>query len=106
MKFTRCLGTYKTKHQDILFTPRNWRIQTIEDNNKGQQKIGKELDPTNPEDLPDYILLFTHSFNKKKFKKLPERQKWDHKINLTEEAPREFNTKAYAITIKEEEVLN
>jgi len=40
--------------------------------NKEQQEIGKELDPTNPKDLPEYIQLFIHLFNKKKFKKLPE----------------------------------
>jgi len=27
----------------------------MDDNNKGQQEIEKEPDPTNPEDLPDYI---------------------------------------------------
>jgi len=42
-------------------------------------------------------------FNKNKFEKLPERREWDHKINLTEDVP---NTKAYTITIKEEEALN
>jgi len=47
-----------------------------------------------------------HLFNKKKFKKLPERYEWDHEINLTEEAPKELNAKAYAITLKEEEALN
>ena len=47
-----------------------------------------------------------HLFNKKKFEKLPERREWDHKINLIEEVPRELNVKAYAMTIKEEEVLN
>ena len=45
-------------------------------------------------------------FNKKKFKKLPERQEWDHEINLTDEAPKELNAKAYAMALKEEEVLN
>ena len=45
-------------------------------------------------------------FNKKKFEKLPEYREWDHEINLTEEAPRELNTKAYAMMIKEEEALN
>ena len=73
MQFIRCPRTCRTNHQDISFTPRNQRTQVIEDNNKGQQKIGKELDPTNPKDLPDYIQLFTHLFNKKKFEKLPER---------------------------------
>ncbi len=69
-------------------------------------EIGKEPDNTNPEDLPDYIWPFTHIFNKKKFKKLLERHEWDHKINLIEEAPRELNTKAYAMTLKKEEALN
>ena len=45
-------------------------------------------------------------FNKKKFEKLLERQEWDHKINLTDEAPKELNAKAYTMTLKEEEVLN
>ena len=47
-----------------------------------------------------------HFFNKKKFKKLLKRREWDHRINLTEEAPRELNIKAYTMTIKEEETLN
>jgi len=45
-------------------------------------------------------------FNKKKFEKLLKRRKWDHKINLIEEALKELNTKAYAMTIKEKETLN
>ena len=45
-------------------------------------------------------------FNKKKFEKLPERQEWDHKINLMNEALKELNAKAYTITLKEEEALN
>ena len=45
-------------------------------------------------------------FNKKKFKKLLERYKWDHQINLIEEALKELNTKAYAMILKEEEALN
>jgi len=73
---------------------------------KEQQKIGKEPDPMNPEDLPDYICPFTHLFNKKKFEKLLNRREWDHEINLTENAPKKLNVKAYAITIKEDEALN
>jgi len=45
-------------------------------------------------------------FNKKKFEKLLEQCEWDHKINLTEEAPRELDAKAYVMTLKEEEALN
>ena len=47
-----------------------------------------------------------HLFNKKKFEKLPERQEWDHEINLMEEALKELNTKAYAMILKKEEALN
>ena len=92
------------KHKDIEFKTR--RTQVTENMGKDNREIGKELDTTNPEDLPDYIWLFTHMFNKKKFKKLPEWQEWDHEINLTEEALKELNAKAYAITLKEEEALN
>jgi len=60
----------------------------------------------NPEDLPEYIWPFTHLFNKKKFEKLPERHEWDHEINLTDEVPKELNTKTYAMILKEEEALN
>ena len=60
----------------------------------------------NLENLPEYICPFTNLFNKKKFEKLPERREWDHEINLTEEAPKELNAKAYTMTIKEEEALN
>ena len=69
-------------------------------------EIEKEPDKTNPEDLPDYIWPFIYLFNKKKFQKLPERREWDHEINLTEEAPKELNAKAYMMTLKEEEALN
>ena len=106
IKFTRCPGNCTMTHKDIRFNSR-WTKETA--TNKAEQdngKIGKEPDPTNPEDLPEYIQPFTHLFNKKKFKKLPERRKWDHEINLTEEAPKELNAKAYAMTIKEEEALN
>jgi len=44
----------------------------METNDKDQQEIGKEPDPTNLEDLPNYIRPFTHLVNKKKFEKLPE----------------------------------
>jgi len=45
-------------------------------------------------------------FNKKKFKKLLERREWDHEINLTEEASKELNAKAYVMTLKKKEALN
>jgi len=31
---------------------------------------------------------------------------WDHEINLMENVPKELNVKAYAMTIKEDKVLN
>ena len=106
IQFIRCPRTCRTKHQNISFTPRNQRTWATDNNNKEQQEIGKKPDPTNPEDLPDYIRPITHLFNKKKFKKLLERQKWNHEINLIEKVPRELNAKAYALTIKENETLN
>jgi len=45
-------------------------------------------------------------FNKKKFKKLTEQREWDHKINLLEDVPKELNTKAYTMIVKENEALN
>ena len=68
--------------------------------------IEKKPDPTNSEDLLEYIWPFTHLFNKKKFKKLLERRQWDYEINLIEEVLKELNAKAYTMTIKEEETLN
>jgi len=92
------------KHQDIRFETR--RTQAMETTTQNNGEIGKKLDKTDPEDLLDYIQLLTHLFNKKKFKKLPERRKWDHKINLTDEALCKLNTKAYTMTLKEEEAFN
>ena len=68
---------------------------------KGQQKIGKKPDPTNSENLSEYIQLFTYLFNKNKFKKLLEQREWDHEINITKEAPKKLNAKVYTITITE-----
>ena len=70
IKFTRCLRSCKMKHQDIEFKTR--RTQTTETMTQDNREIRKKPDKTNPEDLPDYIQPFTHLFNKKKFKKLPE----------------------------------
>jgi len=53
IKFTRCLGSCKMKHQVIEFkTRRTQAIETIEQDNG---EIGKELNKTNPEDLLEYI---------------------------------------------------
>jgi len=107
IKFTRCPGNCTMTHKDIRFNSRRTKdMETKDQQEQDNSKIGKEPDKTNPEDLPEYIQPFTHLFNKKKFEKLPERREWDHKINLTEEAPRELNAKAYTMTLKEEEALN
>jgi len=91
IRFTRCPGYCKTEHKSIRFTPWSRRLLPKEkEESKGEDK---EPDPTNPEDLPKYIQPFMHLFNKKKFKKLPDRQEWDHKINLIEEVPKELNAK-------------
>ena len=92
------------KHQDIEFKTR--RTKTTETTTQDNGEIRKEPNKMNPEDLPDYIRSFTHLFNKKKFEKLLERHEWDHEINLTDEAPRELNAKAYAMMLEEEEALN
>ena len=80
-------------------------MKTKDNQEQDNGEIGKEPDKTNPEDLPKYIRLFTHLFNKKKFEKLSERHEWDHEINLTDEVPKELNAKAYTMTLKEEDVM-
>ena len=107
IRFTRCPGSCIMKHKDIRFkTRRTKAMKTTETKEQDNSEISKEPDRTNPEDLPEYIQPFMHLFNKKKFEKLPERCRWDHKINLIKEAPKELNAKAYAMTLKEEEALN
>jgi len=104
IRFTRCPENCTMKHKNIRFkTRRTKAMETTEQNN---EEIGKELDRTNPEDLPEYIQPFTHLFNKKKFEKLPEQCEWNHEINLTEGVPKKLNAKAYMMTLKEEEALN
>jgi len=71
IRFTRCPGQCTMKHKDIRFKTRRTKAMNNMEQDNGE--IGKELDRTNPEDLPDYIRPFTHLFNKKKFEKLPER---------------------------------
>jgi len=53
IRFTRYPEQCTMKHEDIRFkTRRTKATDTIEQDNI---EIGKELDKTNPEDLPDYI---------------------------------------------------
>jgi len=104
------------KKRTINFTryPKNYHLagQTTTFNNRwaliytNEQTEDKKPDKTGELNLPKYIWPFTHLFNKKKFEALPQKREWDHEINLVEQAPRELNTKTYAITIKEEETLN
>jgi len=95
------------KHKDIQFKSRRAKaMETMDNKEQDNREIGKELDKMNPENLPEYIQPFTNLFNKKKFKKLPERYEWDHEINLMDKALKELNTKAYAMTLKEKEALN
>ena len=91
-------------HEDIRFKIK--RTKAIEIMEQDNREISKELDNMNPEDLLDYIWPFTYLFNKKNFGKLPERCEWDHEINVTEETSRKLNSKAYTMTLKEEEALN
>jgi len=71
IRFTRCSEQCTMKYEDIMFKTRRTKATNTMEQENGE--IGKELDNTNPEDLPDYIQPFTHFFNKKKFEKLPER---------------------------------
>ena len=73
--FTRCSKTYRTQYQDIPITLKNRRVQPMNNQDNRQQEIGKEPNPTNPEDLPEYIQPFIYLFNKKKFEKLPDQWK-------------------------------
>ena len=102
--FTRCPGHYKTEHESIWFIP--WLRRLLPKEEEESKRGDKEPNLTNPEDLPKYIQPFTHLFNKKKFEKLPDKQEWDHEINLMEKVPKELNAKAYPMTLKEEEILN
>jgi len=44
------------KHEDIQFKSRRTKATETTDNKKQDNgEIGKELDKTNPEDLPEYI---------------------------------------------------
>ena len=55
IKFTRCPRSCTMKHEDIRFkTRRKKAIKTTEQDNR---EIGKELDRTNPEDLPEYLYV-------------------------------------------------
>jgi len=55
IQFTKCLKECKIQYQDIVFTSRTQRLQPMEDTDKRQQEISKELDLINLEDLPEYI---------------------------------------------------
>ena len=52
---TRYPKECKIQYQDILFRSRIKRIIPMEKIDKKYQEIEKEPDPTNPEDLPEYI---------------------------------------------------
>ena len=103
IRFTRCPGYCKTEHKSIWFTL--WSRRLLPKEEEEFKERDKEPNPTNPEDLPKYIQLFTHLF-KKNFEKLPDKREWNHEINLTEEAPKELNAKAYPMTLKEKETFS
>ena len=53
IQFTRCPRSCRTNYQEIMFKTR--RAQAMDTQDNGQQKIGKEPDLTNLEDLLEYI---------------------------------------------------
>ena len=76
IKFMRCPGNCTMRYEDIWFkTKRTKKTETKNTTTQDNREVGKEPDKTNLEDLPEYIQLFMHLFNKKKFEKLPEKRK-------------------------------
>ena len=56
IKFTRCPGNCTMTYKDIQFNSRRTKAtETKENQEQDNREIGKELDKTNPEDLPEYI---------------------------------------------------
>ena len=56
IRFTRCPGSCTMKHEDIQFKTRRAKVtENIDTKEQDNEKIGKEPDKTNPENLPDYI---------------------------------------------------
>jgi len=56
IRFTKCPGSCTMKHKDIRFkTQRTKTMETIETKEQDNGEIDKELNRTNPEDLPEYI---------------------------------------------------
>ena len=55
IQFTRCLKECKIQYQNIVFTSRTKKMKILEETDKEHQEIDKELDPTNLEDLLEYI---------------------------------------------------
>jgi len=53
IRFTRCPGSCRVKHQNIKF--KTQRTQAKESLDKNKLNIDKKPDPMNPEDLLDYI---------------------------------------------------
>jgi len=53
IRFTRCPEQYTMKYEDIRFKTRRTKAMDTMEQDNGE--IGKELDKTNLEDLPDYI---------------------------------------------------
>ena len=53
IRFTRCPEQCTMKHKDIRFKTRRTKAMDTMEQNNGE--IGKELDKTNPEELPEYI---------------------------------------------------
>ena len=56
IRFTRYPGGYTMKHKDIRFkTRRTKAIESMKTREQDNGEIGKKLDKTNPEELPEYI---------------------------------------------------
>jgi len=55
IKFTRCPGNCTMTHKNIRFNARRTKDTVLDKTEQDNGEIGKELDKTNPKDLPEYI---------------------------------------------------
>jgi len=55
IKFTGCPGNCTMTHKDIRFNARRTKDTVLDKTEQDNGEIGKELDKTNPKDLPEYI---------------------------------------------------
>src|SRR4051812_39718977 len=114
VNFNRCPPDCKIKHSDprINMDGRKYKTRMVEVGDPEAPRRTKNPPTTEPviesteTPLPSYVKEFQHLFEKQNFDKLPKKRKWDHEINLTENAPNELGGKVYPMTHCEMEELD